>query len=83
MPLTMGLPKIPKIQKTDATASDHTPWNADTKRKIPFDNGLPSKPPAADEPVEIEIKRESEAIIKPSESNEEPLEIPKVVYSIF
>lgn len=68
IPMSLGLPKIPRIPKL-----------SDKKRSAsPFDNGLPTKPSKSDEPIEIDIKREVEIISKPSEANEEPLDIPKV-----
>lgn len=75
----MGLPKIPKIPKL-----------SDKKRSAsPFDNIIPPKPStaaaaaaAADEPVDIEIKREPETVNKPVEVIDEPIDIIKVIYTI-
>lgn len=75
----MGLPKIPKIPKL-----------SDKKRSAsPFDNGISPKPSTAaaaaapaDEPVDIEIKREPETVNKPVEVNDEIIDIVKVIYTI-
>lgn len=76
-PLSMGLPKIPKIPKI-----------SDKKRSAsPFDNGISPKPSTAtaavaDEPVDIEIKREPETVNKPVEVNDEPIDIVKVIDAV-
>lgn len=65
VPLSSGLPKIPKIPKL----SDNKP------SANPFDSIVPKKPPP-EEPVEIQetFKRESESSNKPIEVKEEPTE---------
>lgn len=72
-PLTLGLPKIPKIPKL-------------TERKrsaSPFDNGSTSRQPPVDPaPVDgLEVKREPDAVSKPVEVKEEPIETVTVKYS--
>lgn len=71
MPLTSGLPRIPKIPKL----TDHK------RSASPFDSIVPSKPIVVDEPVDVPtetFKREPETNNRSFEVKEEPVESIKV-----
>lgn len=61
IPLSLGLPKIPKISKT-----------TEIKRSAsPFENATINQPAVVNEPVEVE-DRETEPVNRPVEEKEEP-----------
>lgn len=71
IPMSMGLPKIPKIQKI-----------TEVKRSAsPFENSIINQQPVVDEPPEVN-DREPEPINRPVEEKEEPsdLVVVKVIY---